>query len=198
MAHDLRTQLWLRGIQLVCCTRKAAATLFCLIWAALGTMAWSTMLARWAGGSIDIDCLCEAQDGAWWYSCRPQNAVIEAGGQLDRRQRGAVLEGLITDAREASGQRDRRYRGAVKEGEETKACEAGGQRDRRHRGAASEGALTEAGEAGGQRDRRHRGAVLEGVITDAREAGGQLNRRQRGAAIEGEHTDAREAGGQLN
>ena len=40
------------------------------------------------------------------HSGGPENAFIEAGGQLDRRQRGAAIEGIITDAREAGGQLD--------------------------------------------------------------------------------------------
>ena len=57
------TQLWLRGMLL---HQKGNRRLL-----DLGTMAWSTMLARRAGGSIDINRLCESHDSAWWHSCRP-------------------------------------------------------------------------------------------------------------------------------
>ena len=67
------------------------------------------MIMRPAGSSIDINCRCKAKDGAGWQLGRPENAVIEAGRQRDQRQRGAAMEGVLTEAREAGGQRDRRH-----------------------------------------------------------------------------------------
>ena len=87
--------------------------------------------------TIVFDCRsqCKAKDGAGRHSGGPQSAVIEARRKLDRRQRGAALEGVITEAREAGGQLDRCQLGAAIEGILTEAREAGGQRDRRQRGA---------------------------------------------------------------
>ena len=73
----------------------------------------------------------KAKDGAGRHLGEPENAFIEAGGQLDRRQRGAAREGALTEAREAGGQPDRRHRGAAIKGPLSEAREAGGQLDRR-------------------------------------------------------------------
>ena len=78
---------------------------------------------------MDVNFRCKANDGSWWHRGRPENAVIKAGRHLDRRHRGAAIEGVLTEAREAGGQLDRRQRGAAVEGERTEAREAGGQRD---------------------------------------------------------------------
>ena len=64
------------------------------------------MLVRTAGSSIDINCRFKAKDGAGWQLGGPENAVIEAGRKRDRRQRRAVIEGALTEAREAGGQLD--------------------------------------------------------------------------------------------
>ena len=51
----------------------------------------------------------KSKDGTGRHLGEPENAFIKAGGQLDRRQRGAAIEGVLTDAREAGGQLDRRH-----------------------------------------------------------------------------------------
>ena len=117
------------------CTRKVAAVLLDAMLLDLSRLGHNGLVhnAREAGGrSIDINCRSKAKDGAWWHLGRPENAVIEAGRQRDRRQRGAAMEGVLTEAREAGGQLDRRHRGAAMEGALTEAREAGGQLDRRH------------------------------------------------------------------
>ena len=62
--------------------------------------------------------------------------------ELDRRQRLAAIEGMLTEARDTNGHLDRHKRDAVTEGLRTEVREAGGHLDRRQRGARSEGALT--------------------------------------------------------
>ena len=82
-------------------------------------------LVRLAGSSININCRSKAKDGTG-HSGGPENADIEASGQIDRqRHRGAVMEGVLTNACEAGGQLDRRQRGAASKGALTEACEAG-------------------------------------------------------------------------
>ena len=56
--------------------------------------------------SLHVNYRCKAKDDAGWHSGGPENAVIEASEQRDRRQRGAVLKGALTEAREAGGQLD--------------------------------------------------------------------------------------------
>ena len=80
---------------------------------------------------MNVNRRCKAKDGTGWQLGIPENAVIEADRQRDRRQRGAASEGVPTEAREAGGQRDRRQQGAAIEGALTEAREAGGQLDRR-------------------------------------------------------------------
>ncbi len=66
----------------------------------------SPRLVRPVGSAIDVICRSKAKDGTGRHLGGHENAIIEAGGQRDGRQRGAVIEGIITDAREAGGQRD--------------------------------------------------------------------------------------------
>ena len=40
-------------------------------------------VVRPAGSSIDVICRYKAKDGAGWHLGEPENAFIEAGGQLD-------------------------------------------------------------------------------------------------------------------
>ena len=44
------------------------------------------MIMRPAGSSMNVNCRCKVKDGAWWHLGRPENAVIEAGRQRNRRQ----------------------------------------------------------------------------------------------------------------
>jgi hypothetical protein len=66
----------------------------------------SPRLVRLAGSSIDINYRSKSKDGTGRHLGGPENADIEAGGQRDRRQRGAAIEGVTAEAREAGGQLD--------------------------------------------------------------------------------------------
>ena len=114
-------------------------------------------------------------------------ADLGRGGDGDRLEGGALVEGALADHLDRGGEGDRLEGAAVAEG--ALADLLGGDDDRLEGAAAAEGGPADLRDQG-EVDRLE-GAALEGALADHRERGGEADRPERLAAEEGVRRHAR-------